>query len=389
MPRIAALYRDRLRWISVDEFQDVDEQQYRLLTLLAPPDGNLCVIGDPNQAIYGFRGADASCFDRFRQDYPGRQDRAARAQLPLERHHRHRRPRRSLRRGRREPVAEIVRDMHERIAIHAAPTERAEAEFVVKTIEHMIGGHSFFSIDSGRADAGVAEQPVVRRLRRALPHRRAVDGAMRGARPLRHSLSEALPCRRSRRSRPCARCCRNSATAATRRRWRMTCAPPPAAGGARRRRRGATMAMALQRLIALAERCGNDRARFADAAALTTDAEFCDARADRVSLLTLHAAKGLEFAGRVHRRARGRRAAAALERAATSAAMAEERRLFYVGMTRAKDRLILTRARQRFWRGRTQTLEPSPFLRDIENELVKHHADGGRRKPEDRQLKLL
>jgi superfamily I DNA/RNA helicase len=58
-------YRSRWRWISVDEFQDVDEQQYRLLTLLAPPDGNLCAIGDPNQAIYGFRGADASCFDRF------------------------------------------------------------------------------------------------------------------------------------------------------------------------------------------------------------------------------------------------------------------------------------------------------------------------------------
>src|SRR5262249_2175454 len=71
---VAARCRDRYRWISVDEFQDVDEQQYRLLNLMAPhhPDSlaNLCVIGDPNQAIYGFRGADASCFDRFRHDYP-------------------------------------------------------------------------------------------------------------------------------------------------------------------------------------------------------------------------------------------------------------------------------------------------------------------------------
>ncbi len=67
---LAAHYRDRFRWIAVDEFQDVDEQQYRLLTLLAPADGNLCVIGDPNQAIYGFRGADASCFERFKHDYP-------------------------------------------------------------------------------------------------------------------------------------------------------------------------------------------------------------------------------------------------------------------------------------------------------------------------------
>src|SRR5262249_20554315 len=69
-PAQAGRYHRRWRWISVDEFQDVDEQQYRLLTLLAPPASNLCAIGDPNQAIYGFRGADASCFERFRQDYP-------------------------------------------------------------------------------------------------------------------------------------------------------------------------------------------------------------------------------------------------------------------------------------------------------------------------------
>src|SRR5262249_49286311 len=57
---------------------------------------------------------------------------------------------------------------------------------------------------------------------------------------------------------------------------------------------GATSA--LRRRSRLAEGCGKDRARLEDAAALTTDAEFHDARADRVSLLTLHAAKGLEFA---------------------------------------------------------------------------------------------
>ena len=126
--------RSRFQWISVDEFQDVDEQQYRLLTLLAPSDGNLCVIGDPNQAIYGFRGADASCFDRFRHDYPAastvrltRNYRstgtivAASAQVIASRAN--------------APIAEMVRDMHERIAIQTAPTERAEAEAVIKTIE--------------------------------------------------------------------------------------------------------------------------------------------------------------------------------------------------------------------------------------------------------------
>jgi DNA helicase II / ATP-dependent DNA helicase PcrA len=72
------------------------------------------------------------------------------------------------------------------------------------------------------------------------------------------------------------------------------------------------------------------------------------------------------------------------------AALAEERRLFYVGMTRAKDRLILSCARQRQWRGRLRTLAPSPFLRDIEAELLKQQDTVlPRAKPQDRQLKLF
>ncbi len=66
----AARWRERFRHISVDEFQDVDEQQYKLIRLLAEGQASLCVIGDPNQAIYGFRGADAACFQRLAQDFP-------------------------------------------------------------------------------------------------------------------------------------------------------------------------------------------------------------------------------------------------------------------------------------------------------------------------------
>jgi ATP-dependent DNA helicase UvrD/PcrA len=70
--------------------------------------------------------------------------------------------------------------------------------------------------------------------------------------------------------------------------------------------------------------------------------------------------------------------------------LAEERRLFYVGMTRAQDRLILSRAEQRMWRGKLRRLEPSPFLRDIETELTRHQRmEPVRRKAPDRQLKLL
>ncbi|OHB83001.1 MAG: AAA family ATPase, partial [Planctomycetes bacterium RBG_16_64_12] len=69
-PDLVDHYRSRYRWVSVDEYQDIDPLQYRLVRLLVPPDGNLCVIGDPDQAIYGFRGADVSCFQRFNDDFP-------------------------------------------------------------------------------------------------------------------------------------------------------------------------------------------------------------------------------------------------------------------------------------------------------------------------------
>jgi len=70
-PAIAGSLRERWPRISVDEYQDIDAAQYRLLRLLAGDGGGLTVIGDPDQAIYGFRGADVSLFLRFGDDFPG------------------------------------------------------------------------------------------------------------------------------------------------------------------------------------------------------------------------------------------------------------------------------------------------------------------------------
>jgi superfamily I DNA/RNA helicase len=59
-------------------------------------------------------------------------------------------------------------------------------------------------------------------------------------------------------------------------------------------------------------------------------------------------------------------------------------------MTRAKDRLFLTRAQSRHWRGRLRQPEPSRFLADIEAELVRpHENERPRRRPQDRQLELF
>ncbi len=70
-PALAAGYRSRWTDVFVDEYQDVDEQQYLMLRQLAAPGARICAIGDPDQAIYGFRGGDVGYFLRFQEDFGG------------------------------------------------------------------------------------------------------------------------------------------------------------------------------------------------------------------------------------------------------------------------------------------------------------------------------
>jgi uncharacterized protein (TIGR00375 family) len=383
-PALAARWRGRFRYVSIDEFQDVDEQQYRLVQLLAPAGSNLTVIGDPNQAIYGFRGADAACFARFAADHPG----AAAARLQ-----RNYRSTGTIVTASAQVIATddggaaaLVRDMRERIAIHAAPTERAEAEFVLATIERLIGGSSFFAIDSGRVTGpaehalGFADIAVLARTeaqtaalaealaRSGIPFKTGSNQHLGNDAAVRALMAEI--------DAGAAPLADRLAAAATRLNQRDGADP-------------AAIGSALARLTVLAASCDDDPTRLADALALATDADFFDPRADRVSLLTLHAAKGLEFAVVF---------IVGLEDgllplswgARDEAAMAEERRLFYVGMTRAKDRLILSRAKARLWRGKVRERAPSPFLGDIEAELVRHQqGEPTRRRPENKQLTLF
>ena len=142
----------------------------------------------------------------------------------------------------------------------------------------------------------------------------------------------------------------------------------------------------------LATRCGNDLDRFLDELALGAEVDTWDPRADRISLLTLHAAKGLEFPvvfiagcddGLLPLRSwRG-----------AEVDYAEERRLLFVGMTRATTRLTLLTAAKRTLRGELTECAPSPFLSSVDPALLDRRggdaAGRGRRRPRVQQAALF
>ncbi|MGH3426271.1 MAG: UvrD-helicase domain-containing protein, partial [Mycobacteriales bacterium] len=152
-PEVLARYHRQFRWLFVDEYQDIDPTQYRLLRALAPANAGLCVIGDPDQSIYRFRGAEVGFFMRFTADYPNAQS------YTLSRNYRSTASVVSLAAAVVRP-ASLVPDREfvatqgagARPSLHRAEHATDEAAEVARVIDELVGGSSFHSIDTGRVE---------------------------------------------------------------------------------------------------------------------------------------------------------------------------------------------------------------------------------------------
>ena len=428
-PEVAAAYRDRYRWISVDEYQDIDQLQYRLLRQLAPPDGNLAAIGDPDQAIYRFRGADVGFFLRFQQDYPG----ARVVQLT-----RNYRSSPSILTAAQQLISTTTlvpdRQLHPvradgdvPVGMHRAGSEQAEASFVARTIEQLLGGASFHSFDSGRIDSDrthglgfsdfavlyrtdrqaravmealtTAGWPFQKRSHDRLADRPGVDRLIAELTAEAPQLSDEGVSERLRQAADAV--VGRLETSGGDDAGTLARAQGATASAGDRGSRGsepvAEVYAALELLQPLAERCGRDLDQFLTELALGVEVDTWDPRADRISLLTLHAAKGLEFPvvfvvgcenGLLPLRWSGTRQDALGED--DEEHVREERCLLFVGMTRARQRLYLSHANERLWQGAIRPSRPSPYLADLDPGVYQQIGDiVPRRTPRDTQLRLL
>ena len=429
-----AAYNRRLSYLMVDEYQDTNRTQYELMRLLSESHRNVCVVGDEDQSIYSWRGADIRNILDFEKDF-----RDAKV-IRLEQNYRSTQrilqaagavvAHNTQRKGKRlwtdseagEPVtvyagfdaeneALFIADTIERLAArepgdHIAVLYRTNAQS--RQIEEalrrygrkyvVVGGFSFYQraeikdvmaylkLAVARQDSvallriintparGIGKTTVEQVERYAREHDLTLwsalcqladerqfparaQAAMSGFRALIEELSEAVA------SHPVDEALRFVLDRTGYRQMLEKEDTPESEG------RLENLNELVNAAAEAADR-GENMTDFLDHAALVADADAMDERAP-VALLTLHNAKGLEFpvvfiAGMEeglfpHSRSFG-----------SEDMMEEERRLCYVGMTRARKRLFLTwaRYRRRFGGGEQERSMPSRFLSEVPAELI-------------------
>ena len=139
VPEVLEYYQDRFQYIHVDEYQDTNHTQYTLVKLLAKNHENICVVGDSDQSIYRWRGADIQNILSFSKDYPTAKT------IMLEQNYRSTKTilqaaNAVIKNNSSRFPKELRTDNQEgeKISVYRAYNEKAEAQFVVKTIQEQM-----------------------------------------------------------------------------------------------------------------------------------------------------------------------------------------------------------------------------------------------------------
>ncbi|OGW46030.1 MAG: hypothetical protein A2078_11725 [Nitrospirae bacterium GWC2_57_9] len=347
-------YRERFRYIIVDEYQDINPAQYRLLRLLTGTSGNLCAVGDSDQAIYSFRGADLGNFLNFEKDFPGA------ARVTLSQNYRStgvilQAADGVIRKNQKRIVKQLAatREEGKPVLLISVPDERTEGAVILEEIGTRMGGmdHEGARVNSERTD-GPCRFSDFAVIFRTNAQARALEEAF---------AASGIP-------------------------FQMVGKPSSV------QRKDAEETVAFLRSLLNPGGTGDQprKTQSNAEALLLTEADFFDPRADAVALMTMHMAKGLEFRFVFIAGCEDGLVPCTIMKDGVD--LEEERRLFYVGLTRAKEELFLLQARNRFLYGQSLGQKQSPFLKEIPKELKESRtvADKPKKeKPEDRQLGLF
>jgi DNA helicase II / ATP-dependent DNA helicase PcrA len=375
-PVYAAARRWRFRHLFVDEFQDVNPLQFELLSMWLGPDSDVCIVGDPNQAIYAWNGADARYLTDFDRYFPGGDT------VTMEDNYRSTPQVLAvandvLLQGTNVPIRlRAHRPAGAVPTVRALPDETAEARAVARAVRdaHRPGvpWKAQAVLVRTNAQAAVMAEALAAA---AIPHRvrgaaslldqpevKEALGVIRRSSSLEVALADLEVEVLSRAPTPAVVDLTTGATAAA--------TDPPTGGDADPGSPGMTD----ERVANLAElvRLGREYRSLDPGAGPPAFLAWLSSTlrnedrvdGDSVEIVTFHAAKGLEWS--VVHVAGLEEGYVPIHHADTDDDIDEERRLLYVALTRARDELHCTWARKRAFGSRSMNRSPSPWLEVIE-----------------------
>jgi superfamily I DNA/RNA helicase len=385
-------YVQKIRFLLIDEFQDINASQYRFIQLLTRGnEAGLFAIGDPDQAIYGFRGSDSKFITKLAEDYAGLKT------FMLSKSFRC--PGTILRAaGQVLDRTEFLHGISDgvKIKVSSSQSDASEADWIASEIENLVGGVRSFSMDSGISDgqgsglgfsdfavlcrASFMIDPVIEAFRNhGIPYQVVDNEPFYALEPYRSVLAEI---------RGIYKALRKGET--------ITDSEP-----AKMIEGGLSVLSVILHMLRRKQdvfdeqkvsACFGKISGFDELFRSVTLRDGTDdymPEQEAVPVITIHSSKGLEFNtvfipgcedGIIPFTLYGN----------SNTDIDEEKRIFYVGITRAKERLYLSSSLKRMYRGRILSLPESGFLEKIEKELTEKRKRLQKpQKKDDNQLKLF